>query len=132
MTHSIIKTARPLLLIPITVIAVGVWLGTDWYTTLPADTTSKYVGTKRCIECHQDQADLWTGSHHDLAMDVATEKTVLGNFDIPFPTTALCDHYRISMNKGAQLEPYSGRGPAVAALWESEILGPGERFSREE
>ncbi|MDE0817752.1 MAG: hypothetical protein OSA92_08835, partial [Pirellulaceae bacterium] len=81
MTRSIIKTARPLLLIAITVIAVGVWLGTDWYTTLPADTTSKYVGTKRCIECHQDQADLWSGSHHDLAMDVATEKTVLGNFN---------------------------------------------------
>ena len=23
----------------------------------------------------------WKGSHHDLAMDVATEKTVLGDFD---------------------------------------------------
>ncbi|MDC0574386.1 hypothetical protein OAO39_00495, partial [Pirellulaceae bacterium] len=63
MTRSIIKTARPLLLTATMVIAVGVWLGTDWYTTLPADTTLKYVGTKRCIECHQDQADLWTGSH---------------------------------------------------------------------
>jgi tetratricopeptide (TPR) repeat protein len=40
-----------------------------------------FVGRKSCIACHKKEDDLWVGSHHDLAMDIATEKTVLGNFD---------------------------------------------------
>ncbi len=40
-----------------------------------------YIGKASCIECHQQQHELWTGSHHDLAMQVADEKTVLGDFD---------------------------------------------------
>lgn len=42
---------------------------------------ASYVGGKRCISCHADQAKAWSGSDHDLAMQVANEKTVLGNFD---------------------------------------------------
>ena len=91
MTRSIINTARPVLLTCMTVIAIGIWLGTDWYTTLPADTPSEYMGTSRCIECHQGQADSWAGSHHDLAMDVATADKVLGNFD-----NLTLEHYGIT------------------------------------
>jgi tetratricopeptide (TPR) repeat protein len=40
-----------------------------------------FVGRSACIECHKKEDDLWFGSHHDLAMDTATEKTVLGNFE---------------------------------------------------
>jgi len=40
-----------------------------------------YTGRASCIECHKKEDDLWKGSHHDLAMDTATEKTVLGNFE---------------------------------------------------
>ncbi|MCP3870003.1 MAG: tetratricopeptide repeat protein [Gammaproteobacteria bacterium] len=40
-----------------------------------------YVGRQVCMECHQEQATRWSGSHHDLAMDIASEKTVLGDFD---------------------------------------------------
>ena len=39
-----------------------------------------YVGSEICASCHQDEAKLWTGSHHQLAMDHATEKSVLGDF----------------------------------------------------
>ena len=61
--------------------ALGSWLGYDWWATLPVDLEPSYVGRSRCIECHQKQGDLWHGSHHDLAMDMATDQTVLGNFD---------------------------------------------------
>jgi Tfp pilus assembly protein PilF len=40
-----------------------------------------YTGRASCIECHKKEDDLWKGSHHALAMDTATVKTVLGNFD---------------------------------------------------
>jgi predicted CXXCH cytochrome family protein len=40
-----------------------------------------YVGDKNCVECHQEEVDLWKGSHHDLAMQEVNEKTILGNFN---------------------------------------------------
>jgi tetratricopeptide (TPR) repeat protein len=40
-----------------------------------------FTGRASCIECHKKEDDLWSGSHHDLAMDTATTETVLGNFD---------------------------------------------------
>ena len=40
--------------------------------------TADFVGSVNCRECHEPEYDSWTGSHHDLAMDVATEDTVLG------------------------------------------------------
>jgi Tfp pilus assembly protein PilF len=40
-----------------------------------------YVGRDKCVDCHKGAAEKWTGSHHDLAMDLATEETVLGDFD---------------------------------------------------
>ncbi len=40
-----------------------------------------YIGRAACIDCHEQEHELWTGSHHDLAMQVANEDTVLGDFD---------------------------------------------------
>jgi len=40
-----------------------------------------YVGSVRCTACHTEEAQLWQGSHHDLAMAAPTQSTVLGNFD---------------------------------------------------
>ncbi len=40
-----------------------------------------YVGRETCAACHQDQMKLFQGSHHDLAMDRATDETVLGDFN---------------------------------------------------
>jgi len=39
-----------------------------------------YIGAKTCAECHARQYDAWKGSHHALAMQVADDKSVLGNF----------------------------------------------------
>lgn len=53
----------------------------DWWTTLPDDVTANYVGRQSCLQCHAKQSHDWTGSHHDLAMDLATDETVLADFD---------------------------------------------------
>ncbi len=49
--------------------------------TRPKDELAhEYVGRASCVECHQLQHDLFQGSDHDMAMDIATELTVLGDF----------------------------------------------------
>ena len=45
------------------------------------DMPATYVGAQQCAGCHQQQTTLWQVSHHDLAMQPANEKTVLGDFD---------------------------------------------------
>ena len=40
-----------------------------------------YTGDEACIKCHQTEVDLWKGSHHDLAMQIANDETVLGDFN---------------------------------------------------
>ena len=40
-----------------------------------------YIGVNSCIECHQVEYEKWRGSHHDLAMQVANDSTVLGDFN---------------------------------------------------
>ncbi len=40
-----------------------------------------FVGRAACARCHADEESRWKGSHHDLAMQEATDETVLGNFD---------------------------------------------------
>ena len=57
------------------------YLVADWYNGVDADATSQFVGRDQCASCHQDQLDLFHGSHHDLAMDRATDDSVLANFD---------------------------------------------------
>ena len=42
---------------------------------------AQYVGGEACQNCHPDQAKAWTGSHHDRAMETASEDTILGDFD---------------------------------------------------
>jgi tetratricopeptide (TPR) repeat protein len=58
-------------------------LGWDWYKTVPAEVVdnAQYVGRETCIKCHQPQYDLWHGSDHDRAMDYATDKSVLADFN---------------------------------------------------
>lgn len=40
-----------------------------------------YVEEKVCGECHPRQVQDWTGSHHERAMQPATDQTVLGDFN---------------------------------------------------
>ena len=42
---------------------------------------AEFVGEKTCRECHQQQAEAWSGSHHDLDMQAVNSETVLGDFD---------------------------------------------------
>jgi tetratricopeptide (TPR) repeat protein len=75
--------------------AAGV-LGWDWFKTVPADVVdnAQYVGRETCIKCHQPQYDLWHGSDHDKAMDYATEKSVLADFnDTRFEYHGVVTHF---------------------------------------
>ena len=56
-----------------------------------ANDSADYVGREACAECHKEAVAQWTGSHHDLAMQEATDETVLGNFD-----DASLTHYGIT------------------------------------
>ncbi len=57
----------------------------DYFNGLPADAVATYIGRDSCIECHQSESHAFMGSHHDLAMDYATDETVLGDFnDVTF------------------------------------------------
>ena len=40
-----------------------------------------YIGDNACQSCHEKEHKEWQGSHHDLAMQHAKAKTVLGNFN---------------------------------------------------
>ncbi len=43
--------------------------------------TATYVGYKACIDCHKREFGLWQTSDHARAMAVATDTTVLGDFN---------------------------------------------------
>jgi len=40
-----------------------------------------FVGSGTCAQCHQGEAKLWGASQHKLAMDNASDKSVLGDFN---------------------------------------------------
>ncbi len=46
----------------------------------PLAVNATFVGRPACARCHAEQDRRWRGSHHDLAMQEANEKTVLGDF----------------------------------------------------
>jgi len=43
--------------------------------------TNAFTGSDACQDCHTEEHAQWRGSHHDLAMQLPTPATVLGNFD---------------------------------------------------
>jgi len=53
----------------------------DWYSAFPLDATRKYVGRQTCAKCHENQMKSWHGSDHDRAMELASEASILGDFD---------------------------------------------------
>ena len=63
------------------VLAFAAGIAADYWFGLPEDATATYVGRQSCVQCHEQQAKQWNGSHHDLAMDVATSETVLARFN---------------------------------------------------
>jgi len=66
----------------------------------PSADTPRYVGLGKCRECHAKEAALWQGSHHDLAMQVADDSTVLGNFiNVKFPNHGITSTFFKRGNK---------------------------------
>lgn len=49
-------------------------------TPSQAETRRDHVADRECLACHANQARLWTGSKHQLAMQPATPDSVLGDF----------------------------------------------------
>jgi predicted CXXCH cytochrome family protein len=45
-----------------------------------AEESAEFVGDQVCSGCHTAETERWQGSHHALAMQKATEATVLGDF----------------------------------------------------
>ncbi len=70
---------------------MGGALAADWWIGIPEGEQAKFVGRDSCVKCHQPQAAQFVGSHHDLAMDIATDKTVLGDFN-----DAILEHYGVT------------------------------------
>ncbi|WP_242093295.1 tetratricopeptide repeat protein [Aestuariivivens sediminicola] len=55
---------------------------------------SDFLGDKACVECHSKAFEEWQGSHHDKAMDKATDTTVLGDFeDAKFSSQGITSHF---------------------------------------
>jgi len=50
-------------------------------TLLSTEGSQAFVGSGTCARCHRSEAELWSGSHHKLAMDHATDRSVLGDFN---------------------------------------------------
>ena len=76
------QAARRLLLgLGIVVGFAALAVGADWYVAVSASRVPEYVGRQTCAQCHNDQVHAWTGSHHDLAMDLTSDATVLADFD---------------------------------------------------
>src|SRR4051812_2577012 len=48
---------------------------------LGTDAAATFVGSEACTGCHRSEAELWRGSQHKLAMQHASENTVLGDFN---------------------------------------------------
>ena len=66
-------------LLTIACAASGSSLAADTAPEQASDAT--FVSREVCGSCHAAEAELWQGSHHDQAMQEATEATVLGDFD---------------------------------------------------
>lgn len=71
-------------LIGIIIVLIPIYLVYDaYYKNRKIQNTNEYhyVGRSTCIECHVKEYELWKGSHHDRAMDHASDSTVLGDFN---------------------------------------------------
>ncbi|NKB99539.1 MAG: tetratricopeptide repeat protein [Pseudomonadales bacterium] len=71
---------------PVLLISLLGWLAGCGEQRVPAgqaeaQVAQAYVGSSTCAECHAQEYDLWFGSHHQLAMQPASSKTVVADFD---------------------------------------------------
>lgn len=80
-TSASIDSMRGLTLLSFVILILAVTNGCN-RSTEPFDLSdATYVGQQTCVSCHKEEAALYAGSHHDQAMQIASDETVLGNFD---------------------------------------------------
>jgi tetratricopeptide (TPR) repeat protein len=130
------------------VVLAGIgWLAAVWWPrAAPAPAAATFVGRQACAECHPRQDETWRGSDHDLAMQVAERRTVLGDFaaaastffwrdDKPFVrtegATGRPDEFEIAYTFGVRpLQQYlvplpGGRYQALNLAWDTRPRGVG-------
>ena len=61
--------------------AVGLFLAAFCVQNVFSQEDPGFVGTEICATCHEAEFAAWQNSHHDLAMQDPTPKSVLGDFD---------------------------------------------------
>ncbi len=53
-----------------------------------------FTGSLKCADCHRKEYDKWLNSHHDHAMETASEETVLGDFgDVLFESHSVTSRF---------------------------------------
>ncbi len=45
------------------------------------ETGATFVGSDACADCHEEEYEAWIGSDHDRATELASDRTVLGDFN---------------------------------------------------
>jgi predicted CXXCH cytochrome family protein len=70
--------ARSAVIILATLLAAGC---SPWRNGAAKHSPATYVDESGCAACHEAEVKAWSGSHHDLAMQPATERSVLGDFN---------------------------------------------------
>jgi tetratricopeptide (TPR) repeat protein len=60
--------------------ALGTGRAPSMHATAAEGQTATFVGRPACASCHPEQDRRWRGSDHDLAMQVADRRSVLGDF----------------------------------------------------
>jgi tetratricopeptide (TPR) repeat protein len=65
------------------VLSIPAYLLKEKYFRRPSapQPVATFVGNKKCMDCHKAEYDKWQNSHHDRAMDVANDATVMGDFN---------------------------------------------------
>ncbi|HBH06132.1 MAG TPA: hypothetical protein DDX92_05985 [Flavobacteriales bacterium] len=53
----------------------------EQWQNIIAENPNDYTGITTCLTCHSEEHSFWRGSHHDWAMKMANDSTVIGNFD---------------------------------------------------
>jgi predicted CXXCH cytochrome family protein len=72
----------------VTVVAVAFWVRLERLSVDPVSLSNqspalgaKFVGSAACAASHEREDTLWRGSHHQLAMQEASDQSVLGTFN---------------------------------------------------
>jgi hypothetical protein len=76
-TVGLVSLAVVVLAVPLSLLRPRRELGRDEIVDRPVT----FVGSAACRDCHQGEYERWKGSDHERAMDVASEATVLGDFE---------------------------------------------------